>query len=256
MTTPHTLRIAAAQSCSVPGDIAANLRNHLQFIDAARQARADLLLFPELSLSGYEPALLPGCVLHPADSRLAPLQALAREAGMAIVVGAPVASGVADKPCIGAISFYPDGSSTVYRKQHLHASEDRFAAPGAVDAGNPNHYLLGHTAAALAICADAMHAPHAERAVAAGAALYLASSLVSEGGYAAEAMQLQRYAQQWKLGVLLANHGGPSGGYASAGKSGFWAPGGQLVVAAPGTGNLLLLASCEAGAWSGALQAV
>ncbi|WP_394787222.1 carbon-nitrogen hydrolase family protein [Rhodoferax sp.] len=254
MTTHRTLRIAAAQSCSLPGDIAANLQTHLRFIAAAREAGAELLLFPELSLSGYEPTLLRNCLLEPGDSRLAVLPTLAREAGMTIVVGAPMASGVADKPFIGAISFYADGSHSVYRKQHLHPGEESFATPGAVDASNPNGYTLGGTAAALAICADSMHPPHAERAAAAGAALYLASSLVSVGGFDGDARQLQHYARQFKVGVLLANHGGATGGYTSAGKSSFWAPGGELLAAAPGTGDALLLATLEGGAWRAALQ--
>ena len=203
MTTHPTLRVAAAQSCSQPGDIAANLQTHLRFIAAARQARAELLLFPELSLSGYEPTLVRHYLLEPSDEQLAPIKDLAREAGMTIVVGAPVASQVADKPCIGAISFYPDGSHSVYRKQHLHPGEEGFATPGPVDASNPNGYMLGDTAAALAICADSMHPPHAQRAATAGAALYLASSLVSVGGFESDARQLQQYAQADRATEIL-----------------------------------------------------
>ena len=48
--------------------------------------------------------------------------------------------------------------------------------------------------------------------------------------------------------VLMANHGGRSGAYQSAGRSAFWAPGGEPVVAAPGTGNTLVIASKGASA--------
>jgi predicted amidohydrolase len=47
------LTVAAAQVAAVPGDVAANLRKHLEVIEAARSAGADLLLFPELSLTGH-----------------------------------------------------------------------------------------------------------------------------------------------------------------------------------------------------------
>lgn len=46
--------IAAAQSISRPGDIEANVREHLRFITAAHAARVQMLVFPELSLTGYE----------------------------------------------------------------------------------------------------------------------------------------------------------------------------------------------------------
>lgn len=58
------------------------------------------------------------------------------------------------------------------------------------------------------------------------------------------------------MGVLMANHGGPSGAYQSAGRSAFWAPGGELVVAAPGAGNALLIASRATGRWRGEVLAV
>ncbi|MEO6852804.1 MAG: carbon-nitrogen hydrolase family protein [Rhodoferax sp.] len=248
------LRIAAAQSISVPGDIAANVRIHTQFITAAQHAGVDLLVFPELSLCGYEPALLPACVLQPSDAGLATLQDLARQARMAIVVGAPIASHDVLRPHIGAIRFYPDGSSSVYCKKHLHTSEESFATPG--DPAGDNHFALYGTPLALAICADAMHPPHAERAAAAGAALYIASSVVSVGGYAAEVAQLQHYAGQFGMGVLIANQGGTTGGYACAGRSSFWAPGGDLVVAAPGTGPALVVAEYGPQGWRGAVHAV
>lgn len=38
--------LAAAQSVSVPGDLAANLRTHLDFIAAAAETGVTLLLFP------------------------------------------------------------------------------------------------------------------------------------------------------------------------------------------------------------------
>ena len=50
---PDTLRVAAAQIESIPNDIAANLRKHHDMIDAARAAGVDVLVFPELSLTGH-----------------------------------------------------------------------------------------------------------------------------------------------------------------------------------------------------------
>ncbi len=47
------LKVAVAQIESVVGDLSANLRKHLDVIAEARAAGTDLLLFPELSLTGY-----------------------------------------------------------------------------------------------------------------------------------------------------------------------------------------------------------
>ncbi|MEP7085033.1 MAG: nitrilase-related carbon-nitrogen hydrolase, partial [Betaproteobacteria bacterium] len=48
-----TLVVAVAQIESVPGDLDANLRKHLDVIHAAHAAGVEVLLFPEMSLTGH-----------------------------------------------------------------------------------------------------------------------------------------------------------------------------------------------------------
>jgi len=47
------LKLALAQTASHLGDVQTNLEKHLEFIKQARSQKADLILFPELSLTGY-----------------------------------------------------------------------------------------------------------------------------------------------------------------------------------------------------------
>jgi predicted amidohydrolase len=47
------IKIALAQFNTKLGDVNANLHKHLNLIDQARQQGADLVIFPELSLTGY-----------------------------------------------------------------------------------------------------------------------------------------------------------------------------------------------------------
>ena len=47
------MKIAAAQVTSVIGDIEKNIEHHLKFCDEAIKNKADLVVFPELSLTGY-----------------------------------------------------------------------------------------------------------------------------------------------------------------------------------------------------------
>ena len=53
MGAAGTLTVAAAQVESVPCDADANLRKHLDVVQAARTAGTDVLLFPELSMVGH-----------------------------------------------------------------------------------------------------------------------------------------------------------------------------------------------------------
>jgi predicted amidohydrolase len=247
MTAAKSLCIAAAQSPSIAGDIDANVGIHLAFIDAAHGAGVELLVFPELSLCGYELPLLRECQLSADDARLAPLRAAAQAAGMTIIVGAPVGGDDAasdDRPHIGAITYAPDGAASVYRKQYLHAGEDQYACPGAI--GAQCQTLNGHRYA-LAICADVTRHIHAATAAAADASLYLAGVLVSRAGYENDAALLRQYATEFNMGVLMANHAAPSGGYDAAGRSAFWAPGGVLLAQADGPGNALIIARHDQG---------
>jgi predicted amidohydrolase len=249
MHTP-LLRLAAAQTVPVAGDVAANLAAHLRLIERAASAGADLILFPELSLSGYEPDAVTRCAMMPGDEAVERLSAKATETGMTILAGTPVVS-LAGKPCIGMAVFVPGGLS-VYRKYFLHPGEERFASPG------PSHPFLGEIKGekfACAICADTSHPEHAKAAAKAGAALYVVGACWSAKGYGPSAAQLQSYAARHDMAVLLANFGGPSGGYDCAGISAFWAPGGKLIVAAPNRGECLIVASRFDAGWSGEVVA-
>src|SRR5512138_410849 len=50
---PMQINLALAQLATKLGDVQANFEKHLNFIEQAKAAKADLILFPELSLTGY-----------------------------------------------------------------------------------------------------------------------------------------------------------------------------------------------------------
>lgn len=80
------MRVAAAQIEPKPYDVHGNLEKHLEWIDKARAEQVDLLVFPELSLTGYNVGpRAPDVAMHIEDPAL---QLLAEAAGdMSIVVG-------------------------------------------------------------------------------------------------------------------------------------------------------------------------
>jgi len=240
--------VAAIQSASVKGDIAANLTRHLALARQAASLGARLALFPELSLTGYEPDVAAATALRGDDARFAPLAELAHSSGMTIVVGAPLRIG--GILYIGAISFLPDGRVAEYTKQHLHDGEDAVFTAGFGGAALD----IGDAPVALAVCADFTHASHAQAAAQSGARLYAASVLVSPGGYAKDSEILRGYAEQHAMPVLMSNHGGPTGGWQSAGRSALWDESGRLVVEG-GPGECLVLASRTAGGWQGRVAA-
>lgn len=238
------LRIAAAQSHTIDGDIAANLARHLVFIDAAAQAGVQLLVFPELSLTGYKLEDFASQAVTPANPRFDVLGERAARHGMTIVIGAPL-SGAADRPHIGSIAFAPGGGTTVYRKHFLHDGEDKYVA-----AGSAMSQLIDvrGVPVGLAICYDVNEQRHPHAALMAGATLYADSSVVTPGGIDRELSTLRGYAALFGMGVLFANHAFKTGPYESAGRSTIWLPDGQVLVQAEGQGECLVIGDEDSGA--------
>lgn len=230
--------LAAAQTVPRRGDLAANLEQHLRLVRLAAQEGARLLVFPELSLTGYELDLAEALVFAPGDPRLAPLTEAATAASITLVVGAPVRLGAELQ--LGAFILSPDGAQALYTKQRLGAFSDgarvdsvdgnsippaeaTIFSPGSSDPLVPT----GNGTAAVAICADTGRAEHAQRAAARGAKTYLASMFVIPSDFEPDMRKLAGYAQQHAMAVVFSNFGGPSGGLASAGRSAIWSERGQ-----------------------------
>ncbi len=244
--------LAAAQSVSIPGDLQANIDRHLAFMRQAAELGVEFLLFPELSLTGYERTLATGLAITPDAPVLAPLRELARELKLVTVVGMPIRLGAEGPVLIGALTFGADGSLQVYSKQHLHDGEEVAFAPG--NGGEP--LTMADERIALAVCADFSHASHPLRAAQSEANLYAASVLITANGYEPDTALLQGYAREHGMAVLMANHGGVTGGWQSAGRSALWAAGGQRVVVAEGEGEVLVIGRRVAGQWSGEVVSV
>jgi predicted amidohydrolase len=58
------LNLALAQISTSLGDVQCNLDKHLNYIELARKQKADLVVFPELSLTGYVLQDLVATVAH------------------------------------------------------------------------------------------------------------------------------------------------------------------------------------------------
>ena len=243
--------IAAAQVPSIRGDIAANIATHAAAIRAAAEHRVSVLVFPELSLTGYEPDLAAGLAMAESDTRLGPLRALAQQHGMEVVVGAPLQSEHA-KPALGAIVLTPNGETTSYRKMHLGTTERPYFVVG-------NRPLAigssGHTVG-LAICADSSHVSHPQVYAASGANIYAVGVFMNAEWYATDVPRHAAHAARFGMLVVMANHGASIGSYTSVGRSTVWRPDGTVLIQSAGTESALLIATTRDGVWQGELARI
>ena len=241
------LIVAAAQSASVRGNLDANIAEHVRLIVAAASAGAGLVVFPELSLTGYELDLAAELQMAVDDQRLGPVREAAREHDMHVLAGGPWASD-RGKPYLGAFLLSADGSSC-YAKIHVHETEQDYFLAGKDNCVVP----IGCVPVGLAICADTGYETHAANNADLGAELYVASVMVTESGYRAHADKLALYAARHGMAVLAANYANASGGFDTAGKSAFWSPGGKLLAQAPSSGTALVVARREGEEWDAAV---
>jgi predicted amidohydrolase len=246
--------IAVAQTCPAAGDVAANISDHLALVRLAAGEGAEVVVFPELSLTGYELDLAPSLAFAARDPRLGPLSDAAAKWGITILAGAPVALGSGLH--IGTFVVRPDGSAGLYTKRRLGAFSETArvdgtppVAEGAVFVPGPHDPLIatGDTWAAAAICADTGDPAHPRAAADRGAGAYLASMFVIPSDHAADATRLAQYASEHKFVVAMANYGAPTGGLNAAGRSAIWNPAGRLLVelAPSGAGVAVALETSE-----------
>ena len=125
------MRLALAQINSVVGDIDGNASRVVEWLERARSENADLVLFPELCVTGYPPEDL---LLRPGFIRAArrAVEGIAKATrGVTALVGAPHL----DSDLYNACYVLAHGEiRTVYRKRYLPNygvfDEDRYFAPG------------------------------------------------------------------------------------------------------------------------------
>ena len=64
------MKICAAQARPIKGDVQRNIESHKKLVDLAVSKGTDAIIFPELSLTGYEPTLAKELAIPPEDKRL------------------------------------------------------------------------------------------------------------------------------------------------------------------------------------------
>jgi predicted amidohydrolase len=217
------LTIAVAQPPCVSYDVAANAVTHAA---AVRSADARVVVFPELSLTGYE-LDAPGVAAE--DPRLAPVVEACAEAGSLALVGAPM-NGDAGRSHIAMLAIEGTGASVAYHKMWLGTAESTRFTPG----GRPAALEVDGWRLGLAICKDTGIPQHASDTAALGIDVYVAGILERAEDAAVLDERARRVAADHHVWVVLASFaGGTGGGFdRAAGRSAIWTSEGAVIAQA------------------------
>mgnify|MGYP002713157230 CR=1 FL=1 len=238
------LKIAVAQVPSQRGDVSCNIDIHIGAVNKAATLGISYIVFPELSLTGYEADLSKALAFSKNDVRIRPLVNAAMEHQIYIVAGAPLETD--ELPRIGAFIISPTGDVCTYEKMHLHPGEEKFYSAG-------HSYQLTQIddeIIANAICADTNAQGHARACASLGATIYIAGVLITPDGYVSDTDKLKSYARKYGMIVAMANHSRPTGGWQPCGRSAIWATNGLLACAGE-SNSALVMAQMKPSGWVG-----
>lgn len=236
--------LASAQTKPKRDDIIGNLLDHYRLIKLAADEGADLIVFPEMSITGYEQDRADSLAFTEDDRRLDKLRILAVDYKIIIIVGAPIK--IDADLFIGTFILRPDHSVSIYTKQFLHPGEEEYFQ----SSFNYNPLIeLGNELVSPAICADIDHPLHAENAKKAGGTIYIASIFFSPNGIQNAHDSLSGYAKKHAMNVLMSNFSGESWGSPAGGRSAFWDQRGNLVAEMNDSDTGLLIVEKRYGSW-------
>lgn len=147
----NDLRVAAVVMRSGFGEVKANLEKIRQFARQAAAERADIVCFPEMSITGYALKKEIECYAEPLPGPSShEVQRMAKDNGIAILAG------LAEKSPSGAIAItqiiaFQDGEIGIYRKLHLSQGEQEIFQAGS----EVRVFSIGETVCGVQLCYDA-----------------------------------------------------------------------------------------------------
>lgn len=231
------MRVALGQTVGTAGDVGANLDLMDRLAAEAAAAKVDLLVLPELFLSGYNVGDGIESLAEPADgpaSRQA--AAIARRSGIAIAYGYPERAATGIYNTVALIG--PDGDILAsYRKAHLWGAWERrrFLA-----GEQPALFSFGGLRCAFMICYDLDFPEIARQLALAGAELIVSISATTHPFHIVPRCLVPARAYENRFFVLFANRTGTENGTAYVGESCVVAPDGSFLAQAGAEAGLIL----------------
>jgi predicted amidohydrolase len=229
------MKISVAQARPSRGDISKNIENHKRLIDLAISVHADMIFFPELSITGYEPELASDLAIAAGDRSLHDFQKISDANTITIGVGMPSRSERGLH--ISMFIFQPHQPQQIYSKQYLHSDE----FPWFVNGDQPVFLSHGNEKIAPAICYELSVPEHSENAHSNKATVYIASVAEHVKGIEKSNKKLPGIAEKYGMIVLRANMVGPSDNFIGAGQSAIWNNKGQMLAQLNETDEGLLI---------------
>ena len=243
------MRIAALQMQSVSGDVRANLARIERAAVEAAGGGAELLITPELCVTGYGAGDAITALAETANGdQIKALQAISSANSIAIVAGFAERFG-AD---VYNSAAFVDGHATpaIYRKSHLYGDYERSLFKPETPASCIVE--LGGLKLGMLICYDVEFPENVRRLALAGVDAVLVPTALPAGpsGTFIANHMIQTRAFENQIFVAYINHAGADERFTFAGNSRIAAPDGSLIAACSDDAESLIFAEIDPGAFA------
>jgi len=229
------MKICIAQTESVKGKVQKNIQNHLKMIERANELNSDLIIFPELSITNYEPELAKEFAADIENNIFNPFQELSDHNEITIGIGMPTKS--IDGIKISMLIFQPNKKRGSYSKQMLHSDELPYFV-----CGNDQIILnIKGNKIAIGICYETLQREHFLNSNQKGADIYIASVAKPKSGIENAYKHFPRISKEFNTQILMSNCVGYCDNFKSVGQSAVWNKKGELIECLDDTNQGLLI---------------
>ncbi|MEL7004758.1 MAG: carbon-nitrogen hydrolase family protein, partial [Bacteroidota bacterium] len=187
------MKICVAQIRPYKGDVQKNINKQLKLAKEASQLGAELIVFPELSTTGYEPELAEQLATDVDDEIFNSIQEQANTDRITIGVGMPTKAD--DGINISMLIFQPNKNRLVYSKRLLHADE----LPYFARSDNPPFLNIKGHKIALGICYETLQREHFLNAKEHNADIFIASVAKPDRGTDKAYMHFPSVAKEFNI---------------------------------------------------------
>ena len=217
------MKICIAQTKSEKGNIPKNIQNHFELVERAIELNSDLIVFPELSITNYEPDLANELATDINDDIFNPFQELSDKSKITIGLGMPTKA--IDGINISMLIFQPNKELIVYSKYLLHPDE----TPYFVSSNNQPALRIKGKNIALGICYETLQREHFVKAKNNNADVYIASVAKPDRGTNKAYLHFPSIAKEFETPILMCNSIGYSDDFVANGLSSIWNKKGELL---------------------------
>lgn len=217
------MKICISQLSPLKGNVSANIDIHLATIRSAAALGIDIIIFPELSITGFEPALAKQLVQSPHSANFECFEELAEEHDISIGIGMPTESDTGLN--ISMLIFQPSKHRQVYSKSILHKDELPYFVCGESE---PIIEVKGQKLG-IGICYETLQKERFLQSVNLGAIAYIASVAKPQNGIHKANSLFESVSKQFGIPILMANSIGYCDNFLSGGQSAVWNKKGQII---------------------------